>query len=200
VASPSVTTWIAQVKAGESVAAQRLWERYLSKLVHVARSRLAGSPQQMADADDAVIVAFEKFLRHAREGRFPRLDDRYDLWQVLVLVTEQVAVDQRRKLTAAKRGGLNTRSLASVHRKSRESGSQWHPESLEPSPEFAAATAEQCRRLLGLLKENDLQRIALSKMHGLTNEEIAEQEEISLRGVERKLNIIRKIWSRELAS
>lgn len=109
VTSHSVTNWIEQVKVGESSAAQRLWERYLSQLAQVARSRLAGSPQQVADAEDVVVVAFEKFLRDPPQaGRFPRLDDRYDLWQVLLLVTDQVAIDQRRAQSAAKRGGLVT--------------------------------------------------------------------------------------------
>jgi DNA-directed RNA polymerase specialized sigma24 family protein len=190
--------WIEQVKAGGSVAAQRLWERYLSQLAHVAQSRLAGSPQQVADAEDVVVVAFEKFLRYAQEGRFPRLDDRFDLWQVLLLVTEQVAIDQRRTFSASKRGALVTRSLTRGCDEADESGS-WQPTSPEPTPEFVVAAAEQCRRLLGLLDSDELQRIALGKVHGLTNEEIAGQEQVSLRGVERKLNIIRKIWTRELS-
>ncbi len=86
VTSHCVTKWIEQVKAGESAAAQRLWERYLSQL---AQSRLAGSPQQVADAEDVAVVAFEKFLHYAQAGRFPRLDDRFDRWQVLLLVTDQ---------------------------------------------------------------------------------------------------------------
>jgi RNA polymerase sigma factor (sigma-70 family) len=198
VESHSVTTWIALVKTGESLAAQRVWERYLSQLVQVARSRLAGSPQQVADADDAVSVAFEKFLRYAKEGRFPRLDDRYDLWQVLLMVTDQAAVDQRRRTMAAKRGGGVTRSLAAMRGASPESESQWQPASPEPTPEFAVATAEQCRRLLALLDDQELERIAVAKVNGLTNEEIADEEDLSLRAVERKLSIIRKIWSREL--
>jgi len=195
--SPSVTTWIAQVKAGESGAAQRLWERYLSRLAQVAHARLGGSPQQVADTEDVVVVAFEKFLRYAKEGRFPRLDDRYDLWQILLLVTEQVAIDQRRKLSATKRGGLATRSLTSGGGLADESESPLQPASPEPTPDFVVAAAEQCRRLLGLL-DGELQRIALAKVHGLTNEEIARQEEMSVRSVERKLNIIRKIWTHEL--
>lgn len=198
VITPSITTWLKQVKAGDSAAAQRLWERYLSQLAQVARSRLAGSPQQVADAEDVVVVAFEKFLRYAQAGRFPRLDDRFDLWQVLLLVTEQVAIDQRRTFLAAKRGGFVTRSLTNVGGRADESGSQWQPADDEPTPEFVVAAAEQCRKLLGLLDGDELRRIAEEKMHGLTNEEIAEQEQLSLRSVERKLAIIRKTWSQEL--
>ena len=144
-----------------------------------------------------VVVAFEKFLRYAQEGRFPRLDDRYDLWQVLLMVTEQAACDQRRTLAADKRGGEITHSFESVRGGQHDSGSQWQPASTEPSPEFAAATAEQCGRLMALL-DDELRQIAVGKLYGLSNEDIARQQEISTRGVERKLNIIRKIWSREL--
>jgi len=188
---------LAHVKTGDSAAAQRLWERYLSALVQVARQRLAGSSQQVADAEDVVVVAFEKFLRYAQEGRFPRLDDRGDLWQVLLLVTEQAASDQRRRLTAVKRGGAVTHSFASARGPLHDSGSQWQPASPEPTPEFAVSAAEQCRRLLVVL-DDELRAIALAKVQGLTNEEIATQQNISLRGVERKLGIIRKTWSREL--
>jgi hypothetical protein len=36
----------------------------------------------------------------------------------------------------------------------------------EPSPEFAALVAEEYRRLLGLLGDDDLRRLALLKMRG----------------------------------
>ena len=40
--------------------------------------------------------------------------------------------------------------------------------SREPSPEFAAQAAEECRRLFGLLGDGELERIALLKMEGYT--------------------------------
>ncbi len=194
----SVTTWIAQIKAGELDAAQRLWERYLTRLAFVAKCRLAGSPQQVADVDDVIVTAFERFLRFAQEGRFPKLDDRGDLWQVLVIVTERTAIDQRRRLSAKKRGGLITRSLDLPALNADVSELQWQPQSPEPTPEFAFAAAEQCQQLLSILDDDTLRRIALAKLHGSTNEEIASHEGIGVRSVERKLNIIRRIWLPEL--
>jgi hypothetical protein len=43
----------------------------------------------------------------------------------------------------------------------------------EPTPEEAAATADESRRLLDLLEEPGLRQIALWKVEGYTNEEIA---------------------------
>jgi DNA-directed RNA polymerase specialized sigma24 family protein len=65
----------------------------------------------------------------------------------------------------------------------------------EPTPEFAAQLAEQYEYLLGLLKE-DQRSIALAKLEGLTNPQIAKLLNRPLRTVERKLQLIRSIWER----
>ncbi len=63
--------------------------------------------------------------------------------------------------------------------------------------EFAAQVAEQYQRLLDLLGDEKLQHVAVWKMEGLTNEEIAKRLNCSLRTVARKLDTIRIIWNKE---
>ncbi len=70
----------------------------------------------------------------------------------------------------------------------------------EPSPEFAAMMAEQYVRLLDLLDNETLRRVAIGKVEGYTNEEIAEQLDCGLRTVERKLGVIRATWLAEHAA
>ncbi len=72
--------------------------------------------------------------------------------------------------------------------------------SQEPSPEFAAQAAEECRRLLGLLGDADLQRVAVRKMEGYTVEEIAAHMGRVPRTVKRWLQLIRQTWEQELAN
>ena len=62
------------------------------------------------------------------------------------------------------------------------------------TPEFAAQVAEECQRLLGLLPE-ELRRVAVWKMEGHTNDEIASSLDCALRSVERKLERIRNLWA-----
>ncbi len=66
--------------------------------------------------------------------------------------------------------------------------------SREPTPEFAAQVAEECERLLGLLQSEELATIALAKMEGASNEEIATRLGCVPRTVERKLRRIRDLW------
>ena len=66
-----------------------------------------------------------------------------------------------------------------------------------PTPEFAALMAEQCRSLLERLDDPGLQTLAIAKMDGSTNEEIAAEQNCSVRTVERRLRLIRDIWRDE---
>ena len=98
--SGSVTHWIGALRGGELDAAQPLWERYFARLVRLAQGRLRTwrRPGAAEDEEDAVLSAFDSFCRAATQGRFPRLDDRDDLWRLLVAITERKVIDQMRRV------------------------------------------------------------------------------------------------------
>jgi len=57
--------------------------------------------------------------------------------------------------------------------------------------------AEECRRRLEALGDEELRGVVVDKMEGYTNQEIAARRGWSLGKVERKLRLIRKTWERE---
>jgi DNA-directed RNA polymerase specialized sigma24 family protein len=67
----------------------------------------------------------------------------------------------------------------------------------EPSPEFAAQVADECRHLLALLEHPELRSIALWKMEGYTNAEIADKLGCVTVTIERRLRLIRRIWTKK---
>jgi DNA-directed RNA polymerase specialized sigma24 family protein len=69
----------------------------------------------------------------------------------------------------------------------------------EPTPEFAAQVAEEYQRLLDRLGDDSLRQVAVLKMEGCTNDEVAQRLDCSRRTVARKLETIRIIWSTEPA-
>jgi hypothetical protein len=99
----SVTTWIGELREGNSAAAQQLWERYYAQLLVFARRKLRGTPQREADEEDVALSAFHSFCQTAT--RFPRLNNRDDLWQILIMLTARKSSHQRRRQLALKRGG-----------------------------------------------------------------------------------------------
>lgn len=186
----SVTNWLGRLKAGDPAAASPLWERYFPRLVELARGRLARFPHRMADEEDVALSAFDSFCRDAASGRLPRLDDRDDLWRVLLMITGQKALDLVRHETAGKRGG---KQVAKDFDLEAIVGS-------EPTPEFAAQVADEFRRLLEKLPDPDLKLLAVWKMEGNSNEEIAVRWKCVPRTVERRLRVIRCLWAGEVGS
>jgi RNA polymerase sigma factor (sigma-70 family) len=196
----SVTRWIAQLKGADQTAAQRLWEKYFGQLVARARHKLAGAPRRAADEADVVQSAFASFFQAAQNGRFPRLHDRHDLWQLLVLITDRKACDLANRERRQRRGGGKVFAEADLGggQDSARPSPLGQLISEEPSPEFAALAAEEYRRLLDLLGDADLQHLAVLKMEGYTVEEIAARLGRVPRTVKRRLHMIRQIWDQEL--
>jgi DNA-directed RNA polymerase specialized sigma24 family protein len=65
------------------------------------------------------------------------------------------------------------------------------------TPESASILADEYRRLFGNLGDASLRVVALMKLEGYSNVEIARRLDCSLRTVERKLDAIRKRWLAE---
>jgi DNA-directed RNA polymerase specialized sigma24 family protein len=195
---PSVTLWLQLLKAGDRAAAQPLWEKYFAQLVRHARARLAGTFRTVADEEDVALSAFASFYRGIEQGRFPHLDDRHDLWRVLLMLVAQKRAHLIRRQTAAKRtGGLvdTAADLSPTHEERDAALAQ--AIGPEPTPAFAAQMVEECRRLLDKLGDEGLRSIAVWQMEGYTVEEMAERLGCSPRTIARKLAIIRDRWSDE---
>jgi DNA-directed RNA polymerase specialized sigma24 family protein len=191
----SVTRWIELLKAGEPRAAQKLWERYFQRLVGLARKKLHGARRRVADEEDVALSAFDSFCRGAEDGRFPQLDDRDNLWQLLVVLTARKAWHLRRDEQRHKRAKVVPWE-ETLPASTDESGVEQILGS-EPTPEFAALVAEEYQLLLARLEDRELEAIAVWKMEGYTNVEISGKLECTPRTVERKLRIIRGRWGQE---
>jgi len=192
----SVSQWIEGLKAGDEQAAEALWRRYYERMVGLARRKFGAASRRAADEEDVALSAFESFARGAQQGRFPNLRDRHDLWRLVFRITQCKAADQVQAETRKKRGGgrVAGESIFERHDRSGDGRGIERVQGREPTPAAAAMTAETVRVLLGLL-EGDLRPIALLKLEGFTNAEIAARVGRSPPTVERRLSLIRKIWN-----
>ena len=197
----SVTRWVTALKAGDADAAQPLWERYHRQLISLARRKLDASRRRGADEEDVVQSAFHSFFKGVTHGRFPQLNDRDNLWRLLVVITARKALDQLAHEHSKRRGGGTLQGESRIA----PTGAGWDDAAIEqvvgaePTPEFAAQVAEQYQRLLDLLGDESLRQVAVWKMEGCTNDEVAAKLDCSRRTVARKLETIRIIWSQEPA-
>jgi DNA-directed RNA polymerase specialized sigma24 family protein len=192
-ADDPVTRLIDRLRAGDHEAAERLWQRYFPRLVRLARAHLRGLPCRAADEEDVALSAFDSFCRGVEQGRFPRLTGRDGLWDLLVTIALRHAAEWRQRETRQKRGGGSARGDSAL-------GGATGFDALAgdaPDPGFEAAMAERVRQLLGRLGDDELRNIAVWKMEGVTNEEVAGRLGCVVATVERRLRLIRAIWERE---
>ena len=100
----SVTQWLHALKEGDDESARQIWQRYFSGLATIAQKYLQASPKRMADEEDVVINAFQAFFNGVKHDTFRQLEDRHDLWQILVMLTSRTAIKQALRELRQKRG------------------------------------------------------------------------------------------------
>lgn len=191
-----ISQWISDLKRGDEQAVQLIWEEYFEKLVRMARRQLKGTQCRVVDEEDVALSAMNSFVQNAADGRFPKLDDRDDLWKLLVTITARKVFKQRRRQYAQKRGAGAVRGESVFAGGLADSGAMGIGQILgkEPTPELALMTAETCQKMLDELGDDTLKAIARLKLEGNSKVEIAEKLGCVTRTVDRKLDRIRKKW------
>ena len=180
-------------------AARRLWERYLPRLLTLARRHLDRRIRILQDPEDVVQSMGKSFFKRLRRGDFD-LADRDALWSLLVTITLNKARDAADRHLAAKRDVGRIQPLTrSDEGRSDTAHEALAPEAYEPTPAEADVLNEALERRLQDLDKPDvrkleLRKVALMKLEGYTNQEIATALKCGNRTVERKLALIRKRW------
>ena len=151
------------------------------------------------DEEDAALSAFNSFCAGPRGESFPNWRIATISGGCLVVITARKAMAQANREGRQKRGGGRVVEEAVLfgHGLDGADGSLAGLERIAaqgPSPEFAAMMAEECRRLLDSLDDDSLRQVALSRMEGYNNDEIAVQLGCARRTVARRLDLIKKTW------
>jgi DNA-directed RNA polymerase specialized sigma24 family protein len=190
----SVTRIIALVKGGNHPAAQVLWEAYFLRVVEMAHARLR-SRKGEGRAHAVAGSVLETLLRRAAEGRFPDLNDRDDLWRLLVVLTIRKAINLYRREKGRQRHEVLFSELPDPAHFEAEIGDGPRPKDFfelwselmacldrEPRPEKAAR----------------LNQVAELKLEGFTQAEVARRIGVSEITVRRDLHCIRELWVRRI--
>lgn len=195
-AADSISDWYDRLRAGDEAAALALWDRYFPRLVGLARARLAGFRRRAAaDEEDVALSAFDSFCRRARDDGFPEVANRDDLWRVISTVVARKAARLVRDQSRLKRRGAAGESALDRPGAPPAGGLDGVPGHESP-PDVEAELADDLVHLLDALDSPELRLIALWKMDGRTNPEIARLLDCSTPTVERRLALIRKTWER----
>ena len=188
----SVTQLIADLQIGDdSVAQQQIWERYFRRIVSLARVKLGNAPRGCEDEEDVALSALKSLFDGISDQRFPELKDRDNLWSLLATMTARKAVNQRKRQMALKRGGDQRKQAIDAS----DAAAVMELMDEEIGPELLVSIQEECKRLMDALPDDTLRQIAHWKLEGWTNSEAAGKLQVAERTIERKLGLIRSIWS-----
>lgn len=194
-----VTQWLTQAQRGDADAQARVWEKYFGRLVEFAGRRLSPTARRVTDGDDVAASALLSFYSGLAAGRFA-LADRGELWRLLLTMTSRKVVSAARKEGSQKRGGGVRRGESAFLSTGASLDSTDGISGIAddaPTPDMEAMVAENCQRLLAMLPDDSLRRVAVLRLEGHTCEEIAEKLGVVTRTVTRKLDLIRTAWQAE---
>ncbi|MBN8604029.1 MAG: RNA polymerase subunit sigma-70 [Planctomycetes bacterium] len=190
-----ISLWVEQLASADRDAAARLWAHFCQRLMSYARTRMSPSTRRIYDEEDAAVSAFRSLCRGIEAKRFPDVADRTNLWSLLVVITSRKISNRFRYEHQQRR---DSRQLLSDTILRTSDGSEidvlHSVPGKEPTPEFAAEVADMSEFLMKLLPDPELKKLVQLKLEGYTNEEAAERMRITRRTVQRKLELIRRIW------
>ena len=195
----SVTLWLEHLKQGDLAAARPLWERFFNQLVALARQalRAAAAGQRTKRTSPWKPSTFSAAVRPEvvfPPGRPPRP----------VGLAGGAHRPRQRPAglgTCSEAGGGQVRGgsvLGGADSTEAAANAFDRLAGPEPTPEFAAQVTEECRRLLEVLGDPNLRQIALWKLEGYNNREIARRQGCVTTTVERRLRLIRSLWEKEV--
>jgi len=195
----SVTGWIADLKEGKQDSLEQIWDRYFRRLTTLARNRMGTFSRRVVDEEDIALNVIYSLSEGAPEGKFTELRNRDDLWRLLVAMTSRKVVDEIRRQSAQKRVTGGVRGVSILHKPGAGSPAGFDEFiSADPTPDYLVSLDEENHRLFMLLEDDTQREVARYRMQGFSNQEISEKLGISLRSVERKLNMIRECWENEV--
>ncbi len=173
-------------RQGNEQAAEEIFQRYVERLIALARSRLSAKLSRRLDPEDVVQSAYRSFFRQARDDRYA-LRRSGDLWRLLAAITLNKLHGQIEYHTAQKRAvdqeenAPADRSLFSVRPDAVARG---------PSPSEALAVVEELEEVMRGLDAVH-RRILELRLQGQSVEEIAEDVQRSERTVRRVLEKVK---------
>ena len=195
--SPSPTDSIKlfeRFRADDSLAADELFERYVSRLTALVRVRMSPKLARRLDAEDVIQSAYRSFFTKAKEGRF-ELKQGGDLWRLLAAIALNKLNKQIERHLAAKRNP----DAEQIGADDDQVGGAWAGASAEPSPASIALLEDEIELLTSDLDEVQSEMFSM-RLAGCTVEEIAEATQRSERTVRRLLTKIREQMQSRLDS
>ena len=174
-------------KTEREMAAVLIWRRYFRDLLELARNNLNKRVRRREDEEDVLQSMYKSFCLRQQRGEFD-LVGRDALWKLLVTITLRKARNVAKAQGREKRDFRREQTLPADDE---SRAANWALEQMDaagPSPAEAAVLNEALERRLEALADPELREIALLRLEGYTNREIAATRDCTERSIERHID------------
>jgi RNA polymerase sigma factor (sigma-70 family) len=176
---------LARLKQGDQDAGTEIVNRFMRRLIGLARSKLDAKVMRKIDPEDVVQSVFRSYFVRQMEGEF-QIRDWDNLWSLLALITARKCTNVRVRFG---RKGRNVH-LEMDPTGGDESAPSWEALAREPTPAQAAVLTELIERVIASLPERDRKIVSLS-LEGKDSAQIGEVIGRAERTVRRTLDHFR---------
>ena len=185
----SVTRWLQRLQAGESGAAQAIWDRFYQRVVRLAELQLKRNADRAVDGEDIAQSAFRAVYHAVMNGRYPDMDNRQELWQLLIVSIRNRVQRHFRDIHTQKRM-VNEKGLLVMQ-------DRLNPIELS-GPVAQAELADLLAMLLRVLDQEDptgeLRQIALLQLEEYSASAIARKLKRRKSYILQRVRMIRILW------
>lgn len=201
-ADSSIVQVIALAGQGDAQAQQRIWDQYFPQLVRLAQQRMHENFHRIGDGEDVALSVLNSFFQQIQKVSLPDVRGGDDLWRLLSRMTQRKAIDwirfqQRHKRRVLGESAIGVGNLEAFQNSPADNRPMADIVSAELEPQLAVMLIENCEWLMARLPE-ELRPVVLLRLAGHTNAEIATSQNCSLATVERRLKLVRSIWSQTI--
>lgn len=175
---------VARCRAGDQSAASVLFNRFVERLLVLARRRISQRLASRVDAEDIVQSVFRTFFHRLQNDQF-QFDDQDDLFKLLVRITVHKTLRQIAYHKAAKRD-----PSMEAHQGENDNEMLMQVLDVEPSPDTIVTFMDQLEHFLSQLDPDQRQILEL-RLQGFSTDEIAKQLGLYDRKIRRVLERIR---------
>jgi DNA-directed RNA polymerase specialized sigma24 family protein len=181
---------IRRVQDADDSAFRKFWQEWHDVLERYANGCYRGTTHIPRDGEGAVQSAMFSLWKGRMDRRF-EFDDESGLIRLLFTLVRRKVIKQSRLARTRRRGG----GVTHVRLETEDNeGRAVDPVDSQLTPAELAETKDELHRLFSLLDDSILQRIAILKMEGHTDQAVADALKRSRAMVARKLALIRRIW------
>lgn len=189
------------MRQGDPEAIHRLVERYFGRLRKLSQERIRRGKPIYEDGEDIAIQVLTSVCRKVEQGKYPDLQNREDLWYLMIFIAHRMVIDRRRS-----RKNLSLQTSWEEAFVVKENTMQGALETIDNDMDsFSNEDADSDFQLLEIIdcwqemirqiKDPVAKQVARLKLEGYSNREIAAKLDIVPRTVERKSELIEQRWS-----